>query len=253
MDLREISQGNSERHPWELARASALKKILSTHASFSHIEKVLDIGCGDGYLVNALLNDISVSCVDAVDICLSPSEMHNFSQACPHIHFHNSYEGLKQDGYSLISMFDVLEHVEDDVAFLTDVNTRFAATDASLFISVPAYNSLFANHDRYLKHFRRYSREQLADVVKEAGLEIIASGYLFFLLLPLRGLAVMGEKIFGHSQQEFNGVGKWQYGPNVTMAVKIILEADNTLSLWLNRIGIKIPGLTAWALCKKSL
>jgi hypothetical protein len=47
------------------------------------------------------------------------------------------------------------------------------------------------------------------------------------------------------------GVGGWKRGGNVTKALKTMMNADIRLALALQRVGITLPGLTVWALCRK--
>jgi hypothetical protein len=50
---------------------------------------------------------------------------------------------------------------------------------------------------------------------------------------------------------ESKGAGAWGYGVIITNAISFLLIVENTLSIYLGRFGIKLPGLTVWALCKK--
>ncbi len=86
-------------------------------------------------------------------------------------------------------MLDVIEHVEDDVAFVTEVVRASLADTGWVLVSVPAYQSLFSDHDRALKHFRRYSPAALRRTLESAGLNVMARGGLFHALLPVRGRA----------------------------------------------------------------
>jgi hypothetical protein len=78
----------------------------------------------------------------------------------------------------------VLEHVKDDAKLLEEYMER--ASDGALFIiSVPAFNSLWSNHDIYLEHFRRYSVRDLRDLVTKVGLKEVHSTYIFGSLFPV--------------------------------------------------------------------
>jgi hypothetical protein len=46
------------------------------------------------------------------------------------------------------------------------------------------------------------------------------------------------------------GIGAWTGSARFTQAVETALNLDNALLLGLARRGIKLPGLSAWALCK---
>jgi hypothetical protein len=81
-------------------------------------------------------------------------------------------------------MFDVLEHIEDDVEFLKRIR-NVASEDHLILMSVPACQFLYGEHDRLLHHHRRYSRQSLARCFSESGYEVINMNYFMFILFPL--------------------------------------------------------------------
>lgn len=66
---------------------------------------------------------------------------------------------------------EVLEHVEDDRAALTEV-ARVVRPGAAIALSVPADPELFGPSDEWAGHFRRYSRGALLDVCAAAGIVV---------------------------------------------------------------------------------
>lgn len=249
MDLRESPQTAVNRHPWELARVKALRAIMASALGGMTAEAlVLDLGCGDGFLIDGLCGDFAPR-IDAVDIHLTADQVSAFSSTRPQIKFHNSYHALTGKGYGVITMFDVLEHVEDDALFVQETLSRFAAPGAIFFCTVPAFQSLFSAHDTFLKHHRRYRLSDLEQVLERAGLRVLRSGYLFGLLLPARAVAVLVERLFGATDKA-PGIGHWRHGGLLTSLLTTLLHIDNCVLLWLSSLGIKIPGLTVWAICE---
>ncbi len=86
--------------------------------------------------------------------------------------------------FDLITMFDVLEHIEDDNAALRAVAARISQNGV-LFLTVPAFQFIFSRHDRLHHHFRRYSKKELVEKVKAAGFEIEFVNYWNFFLFPV--------------------------------------------------------------------
>jgi SAM-dependent methyltransferase len=86
--------------------------------------------------------------------------------------------------FDLIGLFDVLEHVEDDNAALNALSARLNS-GGTLCISVPAYQWLFVRHDRLHHHFRRYSKSELIQKIKAAGLKVEFVSYWNFFLFPV--------------------------------------------------------------------
>jgi hypothetical protein len=248
MDLRETSSRTVNRHPWELARVTALQLIAKAYQIPQPETRILDLGCGDGFLIDTLCPEHTWP-IDAVDIHLTEEQLAVFSQARPRLTFHNSYQSIAGNQYGLFTLFDVLEHVEDDVNFLKETCAQFAAPKARMFCTVPAFPSLFCSHDTFLKHHRRYSRRDLQLVLTAAGLRVVASGYMFGSLLPARAFTVVQERLMGTSNS-CPGIGNWGHGHFLTSIIQSLLDADNRALLWLRGKGITIPGLTVWALCE---
>jgi len=62
----------------------------------------------------------------------------------------------------------VLEHIEDDVATLSDFHALLPS-GGRLVLIVPALARLFGTLDEHLHHFRRYEKAELEDKVRAAG------------------------------------------------------------------------------------
>jgi hypothetical protein len=146
---------------------------------------------------------------------------------------------------------DVLEHVREDRRFLAEIVDRYLEKGGHLIVTVPAFPFLYSRHDAFLTHYRRYGRKQLVRLVRDANLFCVRSGYLFLSLLPIRFAEVLRERITDREGEVNLGVGGWTYGKLLTLAVVAILRCENRLSLFLNSLGVRIPGLTVWAVCKK--
>jgi len=80
-----------------------------------------------------------------------------------------------------IGIFDVLEHIENDVSFLTKIQ-RSLVSGGKLYITVPAYNWLWSDEDNEAGHFRRYTINLLKSKIKQIGLKIEYSTYIFSIL-----------------------------------------------------------------------
>lgn len=82
--------------------------------------------------------------------------------------------------YNSILMFNVLEHIENDVAALQVINELLQPRGRLLMV-VPAMPSLYGEIDARLGHYRRYSKSSLRLLLDEAGLIPIKMFYLNFL------------------------------------------------------------------------
>ncbi len=89
-----------------------------------------------------------------------------------------------REAFSLVGMFDVLEHMPDDHLVLTDLR-KMLADDGRLVITVPAYPSLWSYFDVAAKHARRYTQESLRAVLEATGYEVQQVSYFMALSFPL--------------------------------------------------------------------
>ena len=77
-------------------------------------------------------------------------------------------------------MFNVLEHIEDDLGALRQIHERLRP-GAHLVIWVPAFQLLFSEFDRKIGHHRRYRVRGLKSLVQEAGFTVARAQYANFL------------------------------------------------------------------------
>lgn len=243
MDLKEAGTDSVTRHPWETTRLRALKTILAPRM-FEGM-RVLDIGCGDGFVAGNLFRDLAKREVTAVDTNLSDDLIARFSEADPAISYRRD---IPTGGtYDLVLLLDVLEHVEDDRSMLQGLVEKYLKPEGAVLITVPAFNSIYSEHDAFLGHYRRYNLDQLERLATGCGLAIRRSGYLFAsLLLPKLILFKLLK-----SASSTDGVGNWRKGRFITSVVEQVLNLDNRVLLAAGRLGVKMPGLTGWVLCEK--
>ncbi|MEZ6063785.1 MAG: class I SAM-dependent methyltransferase [Planctomycetaceae bacterium] len=76
-----------------------------------------------------------------------------------------------------IVCFNVLEHIEDDIAALRWMKDA-VAPHAMLALIVPAHQWLFGKMDSEAGHFRRYSRRRAAEALRAAGWIVHRTRYL---------------------------------------------------------------------------
>jgi len=249
MDLREMRDVPVQRHPWETARVKAIAKVLG--ASLHEGMSILDIGCGDSYVCGTLFDRLSDRRITAVDINLTQEQLQRMQKADK-----KAAKGItyltqlppKGSCFDLTLLLDVVEHVEEDHLFLTCIVSRHVPQGGRVMVTVPAFEKLYCGHDLFLGHHRRYRLKTVEHLARTAGLEIISSGYLFgCLLLP----KLILYKILD-TPRSSHGIGCWNRGAAATALLVKLLHWENCLMLAAAKVGVKLPGLTAWVLCEKT-
>jgi trans-aconitate methyltransferase len=262
MDLVEAKLNKGlQRHPWELARFEIVCQIAQQSLRALNLAggTLLDVGCGDTWFIENLSAKYPNIRVVAVDILFTDEDLTHFKEKYQGSNisvFRNmedaqTFMGDKAAG--MVLLLDVIEHIEDDIAFMKWLGSFNCIDNNTCFvITVPAYQWLFSAHDVFLHHYRRYTNSLLKKNLSEAGYTKHKIGY-FFLSLYLARIAVWcKEKVMGR-KTDATGVGAWHGGSVVTKLVKTVLMIDFLIGRFLRIIGINLPGLSNYIICKKSV
>ncbi|MFO1448370.1 MAG: class I SAM-dependent methyltransferase [Opitutaceae bacterium] len=160
-------------HFWFVPRRRRLLDVVAR--VLTGPTRVLDVGCGTGGFCEALRQrGHEVMGVDphAAEMGLDPAWYR--TGTTDRLPFPDA-------SFAAICLFDVLEHV-DDVAALRECR-RVLRPGGLLFLSVPAYASLWSQRDAVAGHKRRYDRPMLRRLLQSGGFDLRElSGYQFFLL-----------------------------------------------------------------------
>jgi SAM-dependent methyltransferase len=79
--------------------------------------------------------------------------------------------------HSSLVAFNVLEHIEEDVAALRAAHT-VVRPGGSVVMFVPAFRFAMSRFDRQIGHVRRYTRSQLTGAMAAAGLDVREARYV---------------------------------------------------------------------------
>lgn len=154
--------------------------------------RILDLGCGMGGFLEGLSglgqrvypSDISVE-------SLVTCRQRGFANGAVS---HGYALPYRDQSFDLICLFDAIEHIEDDRRAMAEI-VRVLKPGGRVFLSVPAYQFLYANNDRVAQHFRRYTRPMVRALFGSAGLQVERNSHANILLFPLILPAVLGIKL----------------------------------------------------------
>lgn len=253
MDLIEINENSSKRHPWELARKIIVTKFISKLKN-SNI-KILDVGSGDAYLANSFTINFENSYCYCVDTAYTETQINKINSDFSNkkLKLHASLNDLKVPTIDIVTLLDVIEHVPSDVDFLNSIiNQSFIKEDTYFIISVPAYQTLYGKHDVALKHYRRYNLKKLKQTITKSNLNYIDGGYFFSSLLIPRAAQLIMEKMHYKKDENLDNLGNWEGNNLITFIIKNILLFDYYLSKIFKAAGINVPGLSCYVICSKN-
>lgn len=259
MDICEVttySYDKINRHPWELARIKVVENILKPICSGKLNLNILDIGCGDVFVAQELSKSfptISFHCVDIAFTDEIKKALKNRIAKFP-IAIYSSLDELKsKDKFkkaNVILLLDVVEHIEDEVTFMKYLKDfSFVEKDTVFLITVPAFQSLYSNHDVFLKHFRRYNLKLLNNKMHSAGYRVIKSGYFFSSLLILRYIQKLLQRNKNIDGQK--GIGKYKSKGFIDVLLLLLLFIDYIISKLFRVVKIKLPGLSCYTICQQ--
>jgi hypothetical protein len=239
MDLSERGSA-SGRHPWEIERLAAYRRVLAEHDSVG-ARRLLDVGAGDGWFSESLLPSLpNVDEIVCWDINYNELEL---ATDDPRIVRTTTKPSA---GFDLVLVLDVLEHISDPVAFIDSELRPLATAGTAVLAAVPAHPRLFSDHDRALGHCRRY---RPAEFLRQLGawIDVVDHGPLFASLVPLRAASVVVERARRSDRSVEHGVGSWNGGPLLTRVLRGALSLDARTTRRLGRLGQGVPGLSHWA------
>jgi trans-aconitate methyltransferase len=247
VDLAEIPGRSFRRHPWEVVRARFFARQLQTVLEAQASTSVLDVGAGDGFFAAMLCDETGagqVTCFDPGYEQVDPADLRVPSAA--------RFTAEEPAGvYDVITLLDVLEHVEDDRGFLQHLVTDRLRSGGHMLVSVPAWPALFSSHDRKLNHFRRYSPRAALGLLLGVRLEVLRSGGAFHSLVVPRAAQVAWERLNGRRADGEAPSLEWRSGPRMARVAEACLSVDTGFSLLVSERRWQVPGLTWWALCRK--
>jgi SAM-dependent methyltransferase len=165
-----------------LESASNYNNWIAEQAKRHLGRRVLDAGCGSGNMTRLLLDRDLVVAADEWDefvSIMSESFASVDNVAVESLDLADPGMPAQLARYELDSVFcsNVLEHVEDHRAALANM-AAVLPPGAPIFLLVPAFPSLYGEHDRADHHFRRYTKKSLREALEGLPIEVERDYYM---------------------------------------------------------------------------
>jgi SAM-dependent methyltransferase len=134
-----------------------------------HVERALDVGCGDGRLT-ALLEAGAITAADVSAVALQRARTRLPGAALVELDPDAPFP-LGDSAFDLVLCAETLEHVRDVQLFLSEIR-RVLRPGGELALSSPAARPLAPPEDPLSPHLRRFTRRSLRRVLGELGFEV---------------------------------------------------------------------------------
>jgi hypothetical protein len=230
MDLIETQLENPLEHWYYAHKYWAITELMNRNSV--PLNRLIDVGAGSAVFSKAIKQALPEIEVFAIDTGYSENQLGTNSDGVTYLRNPGAITG---DCYL---MTDVIEHVRNDLEFLKSY-ADLVSSGTYFIITAPAFMSLWSNHDIYLKHFRRYTKNEIMELSENAGLEVIEARYLYGVLFPLVWIKrrLIRKRAEGSDLRQDSNI--------IQAALKFILEIDKLVSRK-SRLGI-----SAIAICRK--
>jgi SAM-dependent methyltransferase len=183
-------------HFWFATRREVVLETLRDTVPDLAGRALFDVGCGSGGLLQFLASS-GIAVAGACDAYPESLALVRARLVVPLVLVDEGRLPPLAPGHTLLSLFDVLEHIDDDVGtlrFLLEV----LAPGGVLVLTVPAHPYLFDDMDRIAHHRRRYRRSELGDKLRSAGFRVLRLAHFMAPLVPLAPLRRAWRAVGGH-------------------------------------------------------
>lgn len=207
-------------HWWSVGMRRIFHVLLGRSLQGSQEKLLLDVGCGTGIWLSELREYGRVVGVDlsqnAVVFSKRRGERFLIVGEASALPFH---EGI----FDVVTLIDVLEHLDDDVQGLMQCS-RVCKPGGTILVNVPAFGILWSDKDVVNGHKRRYQRQELAQVATAAGLQPQRLTYVNILLFFPILLARLIQRMLHF---KFHPEAEYVQPPILNTVLKGILSIEN--------------------------
>jgi SAM-dependent methyltransferase len=226
-----------DRHFWFRARNRLIFGITRKLTSgLNPGYRVLEVGCGTGNVLKVLRQACPDGNVVGLELWLDGLRFAQQRSDGPLVQgdVRNSPFGKP---FELIGMFDVLEHIPEEVETLVALREALAP-GGRLMLTVPAHQYLWSYFDAAAHHCRRYSASQIRDRLTQAGFQVEFLSEFMTCIFPMVWLfRKVGNRRQGTEDARTLAMKEFRVLPVINGLLTALLKLE---TLWLNR-GWRLP------------
>ena len=168
-------------HFWVRRRFQVFRTLMDPLGVRPRI--VGEVGCGHGLVQHQFHSAYGV---DVLGFDLNANGLRASCAQHQPRYYYNVFDrnGSFKQHFDLIFLFDVIEHIEDEDAFMAAVLFHLKP-GGMIAINVPALQSMWSVYDETVGHVRRYTVDSLRTLADRTTLTMKAISYWGMPLLPL--------------------------------------------------------------------
>lgn len=197
----ERMHAEEERSWWFRGRRRVLEAAVQRLALAPHA-RIVDVGCGTGGNLVMLQRHGDALGVEPSPVGAAYARERTGAEVAEATAEATGLPGASAD---LVTLFDVLEHLDDDLAALHELR-RLLKPQGRLLLTVPAFMMLWSGHDVALHHRRRYRRPELRARLTQAGFRVDWLSYYNASLFPAVAAVRLGRRLVGGGAAQADGV-----------------------------------------------
>jgi SAM-dependent methyltransferase len=214
-------------HYWFATRREVVRDVLRDAVPDLGQRRLFDIGCGSGGLL-AFLGASGVELAGACDVYPESLALVRRRVAAPLLLVDEGRFPPLAAGQTLVSLFDVLEHIDDDLGTLRHL-VEVLGPGGILVLTVPAHPFLFDEMDEIAHHRRRYTRRELADKLRGAGFRVRHLAHFMAPLVPLVALRWALRVIAGRRSVMARRAAELSVTPVLNGVMRALLRLERPL------------------------
>lgn len=225
-----------EKNFWFRSRNNVIIDLFKKYLGTSDEKKILEIGCGTGFVLKGL-SDFKSYILTGAEIHIEGLKYAKKRLADVEFIQCDATDLPFRNVYDAIGAFDVLEHIEEDEKVMKSVSDALKP-GGKFFITVPQHMFMWSAEDEISCHKRRYSRNELNEKIIKSGFEVNYVSSFVTALFPAMYLSRLSQRITKKSpSSDINSNNELQLNPVVNSAFESIMKVDEAFI----RSGLSLP------------